>query len=510
MVKWYHKGLWNLYSRFESWPASLVRYQEYAFPSVVERRAAVKSDEPPITSSGVAAVILAAGLGTRMRSRTPKELHPICGRPMLFHVIDAVATIKPDQIIVVLSPAKASIAASLPDGCEVAWQEEQLGTGHAAARALPLLNPEIRHVAVLFGDHPLLTSDAVAQLIARSRESEALVTLLTAMLDDPAAYGRLVYEGGRIISVVEAKEDGRVYSGPVEINSGISCFDRAWLEHALPDVPRSQVGEYYLTSLVGMAAAMQREQDPVVSVVASPEVAYGVNDRVELARADRLMRRRINERHMRNGVSIVDPDTTFIDASVRIGQDARIEPFSIVSGDSQIGEGSVIGPNAFIQDSSIGSDCVIVASTIESSEVGDRVQVGPYSHFRPGTHIDPDVRIGNYVEIKNSTVGTGTDIHHFSYTGDATVGRNVNIAAGTITANYDGVNKHRTIIEDGAFIGCDTILRAPVTVGSEGRTGAGSVVTRDVAPGVTVVGLPARPIASKTSRDRHKREETER
>ncbi len=429
---------------------------------------------------------------------------------MLFHVIDAVLPVRPDQIIVVLSPAKASIAATLPDGCEVAWQDEQLGTGHAAAQALPLLKRDIRQVAILFGDHPLLTGAAVADLLARSRESHALVTLLTAELDDPGAYGRLVYEGGRIAGVVEAKEDDRAYSGKVEINSGISCFDREWLEGALRDVPRSTVGEYYLTSLVGMAARTERDVDPVVSVVASPEVAYGVNDRVELARADALMRRRINERLMRDGVSIVDPDTTFIDAAVRIGQDTRIEPFSVITGESLIGDGSVIGPNANIQDSVIGSDCEIVASTIESSEIGDRVHVGPYSHFRAGTRIAPDVRIGNYVEIKNSTIGSGTDIHHFSYTGDATVGRNVNIAAGTITANYDGVNKHRTVIEDGAFIGCDTILRAPVTVGAEGRTGAGSVVTRDVAPGVTVVGLPARPIASKTSRNRHKREETER
>jgi bifunctional UDP-N-acetylglucosamine pyrophosphorylase/glucosamine-1-phosphate N-acetyltransferase len=470
----------------------------------------VKSDEPPIQSTSVAAVILAAGLGTRMHSKTPKELHPIAGKSMLHHVIDAARSIGPDQIIVVLSPAKSSLAESLPDGCEVAWQNEPLGTGHAAAQALPLLKPEVSHVAILFGDHPLLTSDAVAGLVDRASESGALVTLLTAVLNDPAAYGRLRHEAGRIVGVVEAKEDDRVHAGPVEINSGISCYDRVWLEQTLRNVARSSAGEYYLTSLVAMAASSDVSKSPVVSVVTSPEVAYGVNDRVDLANAERLMRQRINERLMRSGVSIVDSASTFIDDGVHVERDCRIEPFTIIKGETRIGEGTVIGPNTTVAGSVIGNDCVIVASTIESSIVGDRVSVGPYSHFRPGTQIDSDVRIGNYVEIKNSHVGSGTDIHHFSYTGDATVGRHVNIAAGTITANYDGVNKHRTVIEDGAFIGCDTILRAPVTIGTEGRTGAGSVVTRDVMPGVTVVGMPARPIASKTGPNRRKREETER
>lgn len=502
VVKWYHKGLWNLYSRFESWPASLVRRQASLSPSVLERRAAVSSDEPPLQTSNVAAVILAAGLGTRMRSQLPKELHPLCGLPMLHHVIRAAQSIDSAQLIVVLSPAKAALAESLPQGCQVAWQTEPLGTGHAAARALPLLNSSVDRVAILYGDHPLLTGDAVTRLVAASRDSGALVALLTAVLPDPGAYGRLRYEGERVVGVVEAKDDTRVYSGPVEINSGISCYDRRWLDRRLADVPRSASGEYYLTSLIEMAASEAEAARPVISVVAAPEIAFGVNDRVELAHAERLMRRRINERLMLSGVTIVDPETTFVDDAVVVDQDARIEPFTIISGQSRIGARTVIGPSATIHETTIGADSVIQSSTLETAEVGDRVHVGPYSHFRAGTRIAAEVHVGNYVEIKNANIGSGTHIGHFSYVGDADVGRNVNIAAGTITANYDGVNKHRTVIEDEAFIGCDTILRAPVTVGNAGRTGAGSVVTRDVLPGVTVVGLPARPIASKSGPDR--------
>lgn len=462
----------------------------------LERQAKVSSDLPPQLADDVAAVILAAGLGTRMRSKIAKELQPVAGRPMLSYVLGAAGSINPRQIIVVLSPPKAPIVETLPPHVQVAWQDEPLGTGHATAQALPLLEPSIKRVAVLFGDHPLLTAEAVRQLIQASHEADALVTLLTAVLPDPGAYGRVWREGGRITGIVEAKEDPTTYSAPVEIYSGISCYQRDWLEATLPLVPRSAVGEYYLTTLVERASRESRRSEPVATVVAEAETAYGINDRVELAVAERIVRARINERLMRSGVTIVDPGSVFIDADVEIGPDSRIEPFTTIEGQSVIGSGCRIGPQSIIRDSHIGNDCEVVASMLEGASVGDRVHIGPYSHFRSGADVASDAHIGNYVEIKNSTVGEETHIGHFSYVGDSQLGRRVNIGAGTITANYDGKDKHQTIIGDDAFIGSDTILRAPVEVGEGSRTGAGSVVTKDVAPGATVVGIPARPIGS--------------
>jgi bifunctional UDP-N-acetylglucosamine pyrophosphorylase/glucosamine-1-phosphate N-acetyltransferase len=420
---------------------------------------------------------------------------------MIEFVLRAARSADPDQIVVVLSPAKASIAETLAADCDVAWQHDQLGTGHAAAQAMPLLRPEIRTVANLFGDHPLLTDEAVRGLFDASARSGALVTLLTAKLEDPAAYGRLVRQDGRIVGVVEAKDDHTRYEGPVEVNSGISAYRREWLEHELPSLPRSQGGEYYLTALVERAASVSDVGTPVVSIVAPAEVAYGVNDRYELSVAESEIRRRVNQRLMRSGVAIVDPGSTFIDDTVSIGQDARIEPFTTITGQTEIADLCRIGPQAIVRDSTIGEASEIVASTVEGAEIGARVHVGPYSHFRPGTRIGDDAHIGNYVEVKNSTVGPATHIGHFSYVGDADLGRRVNIGAGTITANFDGVAKHRTVIGDDAFIGSDTILRAPVEIGPRGRTGAGSVVTRDVAPDATVVGIPARPIRRTTSAD---------
>ncbi|MDI3341940.1 MAG: bifunctional UDP-N-acetylglucosamine diphosphorylase/glucosamine-1-phosphate N-acetyltransferase GlmU [Sphaerobacter sp.] len=461
----------------------------------------MNSDEAGQPQSQVAAVILAAGLGTRMRSRTPKELQPLAGRPLIDYVLRAIAPLRPLQTIVVLSPAKAALAERLPAGCEVAWQQEPLGTGHAAAQALSLLRPEVRHVVVLFGDHPLLAPTAVADLVDTATSSGALVTLLTALVPDPAGYGRLRREAGRIVGVVEARDDDRQYDGEVEINSGISCYRREWLEEALPQVPRSVAGEYYLTSLVAMAAKAAAPDPPVVAVTASPEVAYGVNDRAELAVAEAIIRRRINERLMRAGVAIVDPASTFIDDTVEIAPDARIEPFTTISGASVIGEGARIGPQAILRDARVGAESVVVASMIEGAEIGARVHVGPFAHLRPGTRVADDVHIGNFAEIKNATIGSGTRVGHVSYLGDADVGRDVNIGAGAITANYDGRDKHRTVIGDGAFIGVDTMLRAPVTVGSGAKTGAGSVVLRDVAAGETVAGVPARPLARRTEHE---------
>ncbi|WP_051914420.1 bifunctional UDP-N-acetylglucosamine diphosphorylase/glucosamine-1-phosphate N-acetyltransferase GlmU [Thermorudis peleae] len=445
----------------------------------------------------VAAVVLAGGLGTRMRSRLPKELQPLCGRPLLRYVLDALAPLPFAQRIIVLSPRKQAVTAMLPEGWHVVWQEEPLGTGHALAQALPALQPTITHVLVVFGDHPLVTSDDLGRLVRAVETERPLVAVLTTMLDDPAGYGRIRRRGEAVAGVVEARDDTAHYTGPVEVVSAATCYDRAWLERAMPRLPRSPSGEYYHTALVEMAAETPWPALPVVTVRAPVESALGVNDRLELAQAERVLRQRILERHLRAGVAIVDPATTYIDADVVIEPDARIEPGTMIMGASWIGAGARIGPYAIVRDSRIGRDCVVIASVVEESELGEGVHVGPYSHLRPGTRLADRVHVGNFAELKNAHVGPETRIGHVSYIGDARLGARVNIGAGTITCNYDGVAKHETVIEDEAFIGSDTMLVAPVRVGARARTGAGSVVTHDVPAGETVVGVPARPLASK-------------
>ncbi len=490
VVKGYHKGLWSLCSRFESWPASRRTVAE--LDARIHRQGIVSADDTNGSDTSLAVIILAAGLGTRMKSRTPKELQPILGRPMLDYVLRAADVPAIAQRIVVLSPAKSAIAEQLPDDVQVAWQDEQLGTGHAAACALDQLNDDITHVAVLFGDHPLLERSAINGLVETTTEAGGLITLLTTIVDDPASYGRVKRNAGQIVGVVEAKDDPQQYDGPVEIYSGISCYERRWLEQHLPEIERSPGGEYYLTTLVEMAARDDSMSVPVVAVQADPTVAYGVNDRIDLARAEQILKDRILERLMRGGVTVADPNSTFIDDAVEVGMDTRIEPFTIIRGTTVVGEGSVIGPQSVITDSRIGNECEIVSSHLNGATVGDRVHIGPFAHLRAGARLADDVHVGNYAEIKESQIGRLTRVGHFSYIGDALIGEDVNIGAGTVTCNYDGNAKHRTTIGDRCFIGSDTMLVAPVTVGNDAVTGAGSVVNRDVGPNETVVGVPAR------------------
>jgi bifunctional UDP-N-acetylglucosamine pyrophosphorylase/glucosamine-1-phosphate N-acetyltransferase len=321
-------------------------------------------------------------------------------------------------------------------------------------------------------------------------------------MPDPTGYGRIVRRAdGTAEAVVEEADADDAVRAIDEINVGTYAFDAGWLRASLGRVAASASGEYYLTDLVALAAGDGRPAAIVES--ADAEDALGINDRVALAAAEERLRRRIAERHMRNGVTIVDPSTTRIDAAVEIGQDARIEPWTILEGDSVIAQDAVIGPNAHVRDSRIGPRTRVWASVIEESSVAEDVQIGPYAHLRPGSQIGARCRIGNFAEIKRSSLGAGTQQHHFSYIGDAQVGENVNIGAGSVTANFDGTAKHRTEVGDDVKLGVDTMMVAPVTIGEGATTGAGSVVTRDVAPGRTVVGVPARPIEL---RRRHKPE----
>lgn len=443
-----------------------------------------------------AAIILAAGQGTRMRSRLPKVLHPLAGRAMIDHVLEALAAAGVEHRVVVTGYGADQLEAALDERTPTIRQEPQLGTADAVRQGLSRVPSGARHVLVTMGDVPLLPAEVFQHLLREQAEGEATVALLSARMADPSGYGRVVRGAdGGARAIVEDGDADAATRAIDEVNVGTYCFDAAWLRANVGQVPASASGEYYLTDLVAMAVGGGRR----VAVVTAPraELTTGINDRVALAAAERLLRAEIVERHMRNGVTIVDPATTFIDAAVEIGQDARIEPWTVLKGATVIAQDAVIGPQAEIRESRIGPRTVVWASVVEESSVAEDVEIGPYSHLRPGCQIGPRCRIGNYAELKQTRLGAGTQQHHFSYLGDAEVGENVNIGAGTVTANFDGVQKHRTVIGDGAFIGVDTMLRAPVTIGPGAKTGAGAVVTRDVPAGKTVVGMPARAIEAR-------------
>lgn len=447
----------------------------------------------------IAVVILTAGRGTRMRSATPKVLHHIAGLPMAEHVVRAARGIEPGQVILTIGPSSEQLRDALTSDLTFAWQPEPLGTGDAVRAALPHLSRAIEWVVVIFGDHPLLTSETLQSLVDATLAAQPLLATVAVVLPRPGPYGRYRRDAvGRIIGIVEAHEDAQVYDGPTPVNSGACCVRRDWLDSAIGDVPLSPKGEYYLTSLVELAAkaTLPDGRDPVLLVTAPEEVALGINDRVELARAEREIRRRINEQHMRAGVTLADPESTYIDVDVRIGADTRIEPGCLLRGRTTVGGNCRIGPHSVIEDSTIHDNVVVRATWIESSEVGEGVDLGPFARLRPGVRIAPRVHIGNYVEMKNATIGSGTQIGHFSYVGDAALGERVNVGAGTITCNFDGVTKHQTIVGNDVFIGSDSMLVAPVTLGDGSRTGAGAVVTKNVPAGKTVVGVPARVVGS--------------
>ena len=446
--------------------------------------------------TAIAAVVLAAGQGSRMRSRLPKVLHPVAGRAMLDHVLAELSAAGIEQQVVVTGHGAEQVEAHLGDLAQSVRQQPQRGTADAVRAGLSKISGEVGQVVVAMADAPLVPAELFTALQRAQAEGGACIALLSARVADPTGYGRLVRgPDGSIQAIVEEKAADAATRDLDEVNAGTYCFDAGWLRANVAGVPASASGEHYLTDLVAVAVAQGRR----VEVVAAPrpELAMGINDRVDLAEAERLARIEIAKRHMRAGVTIVDPASTFIDAAVEIGEDARIEPWTILAGATLIGEGAVIGPQAQVYASRIGPGSQVWSSVVESSTVAEEVQIGPYSHIRPGCEIGPRCRIGNYAELKQARVGAGTQVHHFSYLGDAELGEGVNIGAGAVTANFDGVVKHRTTIGAGAFIGVDTMLRAPISIGPGARTGAGAVVTRDVPAGETVVGMPARRIGTR-------------
>ena len=434
-----------------------------------------------------------------MRSRIPKVLHPLAGQPMIDHVLAALAETGVDAPIVVTGHAAEAVESAVVGRAVAVRQEPQRGTADAVRIGLQAVDAGARDVLVTMGDVPLQPPALYLALLDSLHAGSAAIALVSARLTDPTGYGRIVRDdregAAAIVEQADADEATRAID---EVNVGTYAFDAGWLRAAIGRVKASASGEFYLTDLVALAVADGRQ----VSVVTADDSddALGINDRVALSVAEERMRRRINERHMRNGVTIVEPASTRIDATVEIGQDARIEPGTTLQGATVVGQDAVIGPNAHVRDSRIGPRTLVWASVVEEASVAEDVQIGPYAHLRPGADVGARCRIGNFAEIKRSRLGAGTQQHHFSYLGDADIGDNVNVGAGSVTANFDGVAKHRTTVGSGAKLGVDTMMVAPVSIGEGATTGAGAVVTRDVAPGKTVVGMPARPIEMRRRR----------
>jgi len=440
-------------------------------------------------------VILAAGQGTRMKSQLPKVLHPLAGRPMVKYVLDVATQLEPTGLALVVGYGAQQLRQVLGD--EFLYVE-QVGTGHAVLQARELLAGRAETVLVLYGDTPLVTHQTLKAMLAHHTRNKAAITFLTFRSDDPTGYRRILRdETGRVTGIVEHKEATSEQREITEVNSDILCFRDAWLWSHLEELQPKR-GEYYLTDLVELAVA---EGEPVAAQTADATEVMGLDDRVKLARAEALMRQRINEGWMLAGVTLLDPASTYIEASVKVGQDTVIYPNTHLRGATAIGCNCRIGPNTIICDSTVESGCVIEASVVEEATVEDDVDIGPFAHLRRGAHLAKGVHIGNFGEIKNSYLGPGTKMGHFSYLGDATLGANVNVGAGSITCNYDGERKHPTVVEDDVFIGSDTMLVAPVKVGKGAKTGAGAVVTHDVPPGQVVYGVPAR---SKQEKERGK------
>ncbi len=428
----------------------------------------------------IGAVVLAAGQGTRMRSALPKVAHPLAGRPMVQWVLDALAGAGVEHTVVVVGHGAQVVRDALPPEVEVAVQHEQLGTGHAAQVGLAQLDPGCDTVVVACGDTPLLPVALVGRLVAAHASESCSATILTAVVADAGSYGRVVRDGeGRVARVVEARDADPAQLAIGEYNAGLYVFDRAALAEVLERLDASNAqGEIYLTD------ALERLEGPVGALVADdPQAAAGVNDRVDLADCEAALQRRLRDDLMRGGVTMPDPTGVYLEAGVRVGADTVLWPGTHLRGATSIGAGCTIGPDTVITDSAIGDRCTVVSAHLVGAELAEGAQAGPFAYLRPGSRLERGARVGTYVELKNTVLGPGAKVPHLSYVGDATVGEQTNIGAGNITANYDGFRKHATRIGARVKTGSDCVFVAPVSIGDDAMTGAGSIITDDVPDG---------------------------
>jgi len=440
----------------------------------------------------LSAAILAAGQGTRMKSRLPKVLHPICGEPMILHVVDRARELGADPIVVIVGHGAEEVRAAVGQGVEYAEQAQQLGTAHAMAMARPALAGRSDAILVLYGDVPLMRAETLRDLIQTHRESGAVLSVLTAVVEDPTAYGRIVRnEGGEIVGIVEEVAATPQEREIREINTGIYCLQDGWVWPRLDRIrPDSRKAEYYLPELVAIAVGEGR---PVASARAQdPDELMGINNRVQLAEAEAHLRRRVRERLMLSGVTILDPPSTYIDERAAVGQDTTIHPNTHILGATSVGEGCQIGPNALIEGSTVGDRCRVVASIVRDSHLDEDCSVGPFAHLRAGARLERGARVGSFAEVKAARLGPGAQMAHFGFLGDAEVGEGANLGAGAVTCNFDGSEKHRARIGREAFVGSGAMLVAPVEIGEGAVVGAGSVVTEDVPPHSVAMGAPAR------------------
>jgi len=448
----------------------------------------------------LAAVILAAGQGTRMKSDLPKVLLPLGGRPMVIHALNTARALTDTKPVLVVGRGSEAVREIVDDGAIFVEQAERLGTGHAVLQARETLHGQANLVLVTCADMPLLTIETLRQIVERQQQNPGPITMLTFVADNPRGFGRIIRgESGAVAKIVETAVATPEQLAIRELNTATYCFDATWLWTHVDQIPLSlPKREYYLTDLIEMAVAEERRVEAVTTTDSSE--ALGINTRVHLAEAERALRQRINERWMLAGVTLIDPATTYIEPDVTIGQDTIIWPNTHLRGQTTIGAHCHIGPNVIIVNCQIGDRCRVLASVLEQAVMEDDADIGPYGHLRKGAQLCKGAHMGNFGELKNSTLGPGAKMGHFSYLGDAEVGAEANIGAGTITCNYDGARKHKTVIEEGAFIGSDTMLVAPVRVGKRAKTGAGAVVTRDVPGDALAYGVPAQ-VQSKDKDD---------